>query len=145
MAPKGSPRMLLAASLLASNDKNIPVKVALSRAGFTAEEIAKEKKQRQARRRRDFLLKKKATTKIKGRRSMTTLPRSLPRNHSTQGSRRELQSVMNSSPTIKSCNTNNLEQSSQDTSRMDALVFACSIEKSISESKTPVRPSSRSA
>lgn len=84
MAPKGSPRMLYAASILASSDGKIPVKVALSRAGFSAEEIAKEKKQRQARRRRDFLLKKRAMTKIKGRRTMSTLPRSLPSNHPTE-------------------------------------------------------------
>ena len=114
MAPKGSPRMLLAASMLVT-DGNLPVKVALSKAGFTAEEIAKEKKQRQVRRRRDFLLKKKAIGKLKGRRAMTKLPRAIP---SSQKLKREGET----------------QQTCYDTSRMDALIFACSMQTPISES-----------
>jgi hypothetical protein len=115
--------MLLAASLLVTDGK-LPVKVALSKAGFTSEEIAKEKKQRQARRRRDFLLRKNVTTKRKGRRTMSTstLP---PRTANVNTDQDETKSI--------NVNRHNEDsQKSHDTSRLDALIFACSMQKPIS-------------
>lgn len=148
MAPKGSPRMLYAASLLASTEGKIPVKVALSRAGFSAEEIAKEKKQRQARRRRDFLLKKRAMKKIKGRRAMTTLPLSLPRSladvtsTSTSTSTIDLQQQEQepanviSTPSSFEYEMDSHEEVIHDTSRLDALILACSMQQPISSDLT---------
>lgn len=180
MAPKGSPRMLHAATLLASSD--IPVKVALSRAGFSAEEIAKEKKQRQARRRRDFLLKKMARTKIKGRRSMATLPQSLPRqliridkrmnvpmnmslnvvpvvesqrqkmnsfnnvdNNHTYENRDEvdvnvaINSNCNSASSSDDDDDDETQRQGPDTSRLDALIFACSMQEPLSGSFSSIQ------
>jgi hypothetical protein len=145
MAPKGSPRMLYAASLLASTDGKIPVKVALSRAGFSAEEIAKEKKQRQARRRRDFLLKKRAMKKIKGRRAMTTLPLSLPRSvadvtrtidlQEQQEQEQESANVM-STPSSFEYDMDSHQEVIHDTSRLDALILACSMQQPITSDLT---------
>ncbi len=139
MAPKGSPRMLIAASLLVT-DKTLSVKGALSKAGFSAEEIAKEKKQRQARRRRDFLLKKKATTKIKGKRTMSTLPKSMEDtqkiNYNNQKSKRNAHVMINrKNNAVDSAGNNILNEQpneEEDTSRMDALIFACSMQESLS-------------
>ncbi len=147
MAPKGSPRMLYAASLLASTDGKIPVKVALSRAGFSAEEIAKEKKQRQARRRRDFLLKKREMKKIKGRRAMTTLPLSLPRSladvtstcsidHQQQEQQEQEPANIISTPSSFEYDMDSHQEVIHDTSRLDALILACSMQQPISSDLT---------
>ena len=129
--------MLLAASLLVTDGK-LPVKVALSKAGFSALEIAKEKKQRQVRRRRDFLLKKKVTTKVKGRRAMTTLPRSLPRklNNANQG----VSNIINQNEIDSNITEtySSYPKTVNDSSRLDALIFACSMQKPIAASLPPI-------
>ncbi len=151
MAPKGSPRMLIAASLLVT-DKTLSVKGALSKAGFSAEEIAKEKKQRQARRRRDFLLKKKATTKIKGRRSMSTLPQTMSNaqkiNYNNQQTKRDekfMNNRYNHNEMIASKNDGRASSNEESASRMDALLFACSMQEPLSEPLKPTETSIPSA